>query len=662
MVRLAVGFLVLVVIGSIAFFSLRSDPLRVELDRRWPAVNAERHRQAAIDSAASALLALKTANLAVGVDVKTMQTIAFDQVKSKGVTKVVLSSDRQLLHLTADFDRTFAPEDLPTDSDWRNLVAALTPHVVGGVEIFLTVAVDLQQTPQRALHVKLLPALSRVRIDSLVVKGSYDVGSAANAVALILNRYADNISAIVSASPLVDITLPAILQDGFDFTQPIKLDLKEAPDVKLTLSALPVKSPFALGAVAWLIDGDRVTALAELVPLDSSPARPQAAQGSFEGLKTSFEKIMKDSLGIGHLPSGAWAAVGKELISRSLDSAFAQAQPCLEGSGSIPIQTFSAKIPTPDASGIDCTPTRNCTPSRDCTPTRNCDSHEDTRDCSACIVRNPFTGGCTLRGNDPVCEASKAAQNAGYATAKLACETQKESARLDCERLKTQERVTCETEKTGQKLACEAEKGAIDALHRTGNIGNFDGSISGNGSLKLCLRDVHFTGALDKLTLRLESSGSAALSTHFKFTPLDVAGHILCPFEWTADKEINTQIPLQSIGAAVSLTKDTSAANPIYRGRLDELPIKLHFEPSPLSLVLQNINFVLACPVAAGLINGLTLGLAPFIPELLKDYTYKLKPLTFSFVPDLPSRSVFGRKMKPIFSETPLALVVSGTP
>src|SRR5262249_54215128 len=135
-----------------------------ELDRHWPAVNAERQRQAAIDSAASALGTLKTPNLAVGVDVKTIEAIALDQVKSKGVTKVALKSDRQLLQLTADFDVTFAPEDLPADSDKRNLVSALTPHVVGGVEIFLTAAVDLKESPQRALHVKLLPAISRVRI------------------------------------------------------------------------------------------------------------------------------------------------------------------------------------------------------------------------------------------------------------------------------------------------------------------------------------------------------------------------------------------------------------------------------------------------------------------------------------------------------------------
>jgi hypothetical protein len=78
--------------------------------------------------------------------------------------------------------------------------------------------------------------------------------------------------------------------------------------------------------------------------------------------------------------------------------------------------------------------------------------------------------------------------------------------------------------------------------------------------------------------------------------------------------------------------------------------------------VLQNVNFDLACPVAAGLINGLTLGLAPFIPELLKDYTYKLAPMTFSFTPDLPEQSILGHSVKPKLSETPLALILSGVP
>ena len=198
-------------------------------------------------------------------------------------------------------------------------------------------------------------------------------------------------------------------------------------------------------------------------------------------------------------------------------------------------------------------------------------------------------------------------------------------------------------------------------MHRTGDFANIDGSVSGTGALKLCFHDVHFTNAMDKLTLMLEVSGSAALDTKFKFVPLSL-GHILCPLPWTADKDIDATIPSQLMGASLSLTREAASGTLKYEGKLDELPVKLHFQPSPLSLVLQNINFKLACPVADGLINGITLGLAPLIPELLKDYTYKLKPLTFTFAPNLPAQSILGHSIKPKLSETTSALVASGFP
>jgi hypothetical protein len=343
--------------------------------------------------------------------------------------------------------------------------------------------------------------------------------------------------------------------------------------------------------------------------------------------------------------------------------------------GAISRETFSVKIPTPDATDIDCTPTRDCaptrecTPIRDCTPSASCDVQVDQRDCSVCLIHNIFTGGCSQRGNDPVCEAAKAAQNTGYAAAKAACEAQKSAAkadcerikgqdRLDCERLKTQDKAQCEAEKEGQRLACETQKGALVA--RTGNIGNVEGSVAGTSSLRLCFENVHFSAALDKFSLTLAASGSAALNTHFQFVPLDVGGHILCPFEWTADKNITTSVPPQSVGASVTLVRETDGGALAYRGRLDELPMKLHFQPSALSLVLQNVNFDLACPVTAGLTNGLALGLAPFIPEFLKDYTYKLAPLTFSFAPDLPAASILGHSVDLMFSGTPSAMVVVG--
>jgi hypothetical protein len=679
MIRWVVGILALLVLGGGSYYYFRGDPLKTELDRRFPPVTADQQRQAAINSAASALKSLAAPNVAAGANVASIQAIAFDEVKPKGVTKLALAADRQLLRMTADFDVTLTPDNLPKGSDKQSLVAALAPHVVGEVELFLSAATSVSDAPRRAVLIKLLPAVSRVRIDKLTVKGSYDVTAAADVIAVLLERYADNLSGALSASPFMNVTLPATFQDDFDPSGPIKMDLKEAPGLKLSLAAHPIKSPFGLGTAALLIDADKVIAIVELVPLDKLAAQTDPATGSFEDVRAAFKKSLQDGLGIVDAPVGVWAAFGKALVAQGLGSAFEQAQPCLDGSGPIPKENFSAKIPTPDGSSIDCTPTRDCTPTGDCTPTTDCtptgscDLQVDTRACGhVCILRSPF-GSCIVGGNDPTCEAAKATQNAGYAVAKANCETQKSTekancetqksaAKLDCERLKSQKKLQCESEKEGQKLGCETEKGVIVALHRTGNIGNVNGSVTGTGSLRLCLQDVHFGAGLDKLSLTVAASGSAALDTHFKFVPLDVSGHILCPFEWTADKNITTSVPPQSIGATVSLARESDAGTLVYQGRLDELPIKLHFQPSPLSLVLQNVNFDLACPVAAGLINGLTLGLAPFIPEFLKDYTYKLKPVTFSFSPDLPAQSILGHSIKLTLSETPLALVVSGTP
>ena len=322
MVRWVAGILLLVAAAGLAYAYLGEDALRAELDRRWPPVTVDQQRQAAIDSAASALKALAAPNVAAGADLATMRTIAFDQVKSKGVTKLALATDRQLLQLTAEFDITLKPDDLPPNSDKGSLVAALTPHIVGEVEIYLTAAAALSEAPQRALLVKLLPAVSRVRIDKLTVRGSYDVTAAGDAIALLLNRYADNLSATLSASPFMNVTLPATIQDGFDPSGPIKIDLKEAPDLKLSLAANPIKSPFGLGAVAWLIDGEKVIAIVQLAPLDKLPAQPGPAQGSFEGVKTAFRKSLQDGLGISDPPAGVWVAMGKALLAQSLDSAF----------------------------------------------------------------------------------------------------------------------------------------------------------------------------------------------------------------------------------------------------------------------------------------------------------------------------------------------------
>ncbi|MBR0727037.1 hypothetical protein [Bradyrhizobium manausense] len=677
--RWGIFLLLGVLAGAGTWYALSGDNLRDIVNTHWPPVTSEQQRQTAIDGALSALEAMPTPNIAAGVDVKTIEMIAGELLKGKGVTKLSVETDRQLLKVTAAFDLSLRPEDAGDDPQKRAWIERLKPQLAGRAEFFLSATTAMVTAPKRAIQVKLLPAFKSLHIDKITLAERYDVTAAGAFLASLLESYADNIIGTLTNAPVLNAELPASLQDQFDPSGPIKINPASGSSFKLTLSSQPVRSPYELGSATLLIDNSRVIVLAQLTPPANTLTAKTASKGAFSDLAAGFTRRMSDGFDLREVSTGAWVAVAKALIADTFNSAFAQAQACIAGTGAIPKQTFEQKIPTPDASAIDCTPRGDCTPTqacdlkedtRDCRRSRNCQHNHDTRECRKCVV-----GVCA---NDPICEAAKASQNAIYdadytACVNLgpiydaACEAQKATQnglyatqKAQCEAEKSTKKLACEAEKTGRKLACETYKGAVDALHRTGNVGNFDGSISGTGDLRICFRDVAFAPDLAKLSMKLETTGSVSLDTSFKFTPLDVAGHILCQLPWTADKNIRVTVPSQSIGVDVTLAR--SPGEPEYRGQLKASPIRLHFEPSPTSLVLQNINFYLACPVTAQLVNGMTLNLAPFVPELLKDYTHTLDPIDFSFVPTIPDQPLFGRTIKPTASETPKALIVSGAP
>ncbi|TAY34678.1 hypothetical protein ELH93_19550 [Rhizobium leguminosarum] len=691
---------VIVAVGAAAaLYIFSGDKLRDIVNAHWPPAAPVQQRQAAIKNAIATLDAMHHPNLAAGTDVKTIELIASEKLKERGLTKVSLETDDQLLKISAAFDVTLRPEDVNVDAQKKEWIAKLKPRVVGRLEAFLSASAVIATSPKYVLQVKLLPAFKSIHVDRITLADRYEVGAAGELLAAILNSYADNVTGSLATAPILSTELPASFQDQFDPTGAIKVAAAADSKFKLSISSKPISSPYRLNAAALLIDGGKVVVLAQISPRDEIV--PKAAAGersSLSDLNEAFNGKVSEGLGLMSLPEGVWAALGKELLASALNSAFAQSQVCLSGSGTIPKQTFAQKIPTPDPASIDCTPKTECAPTQpcdlqvdtnDCRRSRNCQLSVDTKDCSVCLARAPTIcvpnfpkgqscsgGQCIQTGNDPVCEGKKAAQNALYKADYKACvnlgplydakcEADKAvqnaiyaTAKAQCESQKAATRLACESSKTSLKAACETVKGAVATLHSTGNVGNLDGSASSTGDLSMCFRQVSLAKDLKKLTMKLESTGAVGIDTSFKFTPLDVAGHVLCALPWTAEKHIDVTVRRQAINVDLSLTK--RAASPAYDGHLEGTSIALHFEPSPLSLILQNINFRLACPVASGLVNALTLDLAPFIPEMLKDYTHKIEPMDFSFTPDIPKQSLFGHTINPKLSETPKALVVSG--
>src|SRR5258707_9658828 len=140
----------------------------------------------------------------------------------------------------------------------------------------------------------------------------------------------------------------------------------------------------------------------------------------------------------------------------------------------------------------------SCIPTEDCTPTFDCLSFltpPQRQDCTKCLLHSPLGGGCTLTGNDPVCEAQNAANRVTY-------ETNKSAQRAQCETQKTVQKATCEARKEAAKLACEAskvsEKGLIGS---TLSLVKLPAGDPLPESIVVRLQAVYDKKSLDKLTV-----------------------------------------------------------------------------------------------------------------------------------------------------------------
>src|SRR5262245_51050040 len=145
------AFLLLVVLtGGGALYALSGDNLRDVINAHWPPVTPEQQRQKAIDGALAALDAISNPNIAAGVDLKTIETVGSELLKGKGVTKLTVETDRQLLKVTAAFDLSLSPGDAGDDPQKRAWIERLKPHAMGRAELFLSATTTIVTAPKRA--------------------------------------------------------------------------------------------------------------------------------------------------------------------------------------------------------------------------------------------------------------------------------------------------------------------------------------------------------------------------------------------------------------------------------------------------------------------------------------------------------------------------------
>ena len=600
------------------------DSLTKMVNAKFPPITVDEQRQAAINSTAQALAKLATPNIGVGLSMSdATAALLTEQLKKQGVVKLSLRGDEQLLRVSVDFARQFSKEDAGDNQAAIAALGALKPRIEGTITAYagITGAIAQAGTSGPELELRLLPALSSVHVEKIELADKVDVTLVGTAITAVLNRFKDNISGELTRSPVTRVTVPALSDKSFNPSDTFSV-IDAGGKASVEVIAKPIVVPFKVDGIAWLVAKEHLTSLVQLSPVSVvATAQSVEVKPTFGGIQDRVNEIVEQVFEVPS-PEGTWVAVKRDVIALAMNSVTSQAQLCVKASVSVPNQHTSTKIKLPNGLGINCSSDRVCKSDRQCSFNAN----RDTRDCSACLLRAPRVcafggcvgGQCTLRGNDPFCEAAKAAQNVIYdADANLR--------KADCDRLRETENATCEVEKAGEKLLCEAKKEALNRLAATGNFANLDvDSRFATDNLQVCLRDFNLSPALDRVQFALEVHGEAKADVDVKFVPLDIVGHLTCQFPWSQSKSFTASLRESRVGIASNIQLATDTGDARANFVVDNVDIKAKLKPGPTEFLLSSPELLLKCPVLAG-IAPTVVALTPFVPQLKGEIDYTLK-------------------------------------
>ena len=602
----AVRFLGICLLALAAACSLFLAPIAKYVNQKFPPVDVATQRAQAIDSAVLALSNVPHPNLAFGAPLPALERVLNSgALNALGVRAVRLRGEQQLLRIDADFTRQFTGPD--------PLLQQYQPEVRGTVSFYagLTSATTNAAGDPSIVKLSILPVFNGVKVDKVTVKGTFDVTALGNALAAVLNTFAANISGELTRSPLMQINIPTTVADvknAIHFSNGM---------ADVTLGQAPIHDPVKLTGVAWLITSDSIAGIAQTVPVEPGVSLQSVQPATpFSKLQQLFLAALNGAFDPPPSPSGPWVAIRKDLLAYVTNSVVQQAAVCIHSNATLPEQSVSQEIKFPDASTID------CSPKDDCTPTRPCDfpAQVDTRDCSTCVLWRPGwplgDGGCALRGNDPFCEAAKAAQNAIY-------QADAAAKKLDCERLKTQDKLACEAKKATKKLLCETGKEALVQLAQTGKFARLDANVKGRtNDLTVCLNRFHLTSAFDRIDVGLRTSGSASADVRLHFEPLDIVGHMACQVPWNESRSFNATLRQSDVNVSPRIQIVTDANGARAKFTLPKGQVPLHLEPGPTEFLLSSPNLILSC-AGFDLLAPLAVAATPFVPELRGDIDYK---------------------------------------
>jgi hypothetical protein len=646
------------------------------VNAKFPPIDAAAQRQAAIDSAAQALGRLTSPNITVNVGIEDIQQVLnTEDLRAQGVSKMSVSGNNQLIYIHLSFTRQFKEEDAGGDAVARNIIATLRPEISGNLQVYTGVTGAVQGNGEAARHLelRLLPGLARFEITEVKLAGNSDVTSVVQNIAHLLNRYRDNVTGVLTRSPLTRISIPALDNRPFDFAKKFTGSNGDAGSFSVTVDGTPVTVPFKLDGVVWLIDDKQLRALLQLTPPNLPLSPGVTVEPTFDKIRHQFTSLQDENFGTASGSSLSWLGIKKDLLALSMNSIANQSAACVSLAGDSK-QKSKTKVELPDGSDMVCSIERDCDSKREC----SFEASHDTRDCSMCILSRPQVcapkicvpgsifgpggctgggctdGGCAQMGNNPICEVEKAAQNQIYLVdANLR--------KADCDRLRTMETAACQVEVNTKKGLCDTAKTALQQLSQTGNFANLDMELNAHSdNLKVCLREFNLTPELDRISFALDVTGEAKADLDLKFVPLDIVGHLTCQFPWETKKTFDVSLRESRIPLASAIVLETDSGKAGLRFNTEETEVKAQMSPSPIEYLFTSKEMTLACQ-GINLLKPLAISLVPFVKELRGDFDYKLGKQEARVDLPLPELNIGGLALRLTAGQTPKALLMFAT-
>lgn len=423
----------------------------------------------------------------------------------------------------------------------------------------------------------------------------------------------------LSASlPLLQGILDRVLANVNGAIQPTRIPVAVAPfapidpkslnSVEMIVEGTPLSLPRPrLANAVFLIDGLGLRVLVDLalpgdsdqeeadLPSASGPGTRNADEG-FAMLKKRFGEAESASFGAPqHDPElAARVALTRRVVARAFNLAASKLDWKVSLQPKLQSENFDSEVrlfKVPDAQS--CT---QKTDNRDCSP-HSCTRSHDQRDCSVCLIPRIWPGrGCAQRGNNPICEAAKAAQNVIYDGQHAACE-------LDAARLKG----ICEAAKAGQNVLYAGETAACQAGNTfvreladlTGRVGRVSGKLDAKAEGAIVVQQLGATESFDAVTASTRVEANADISARMSFVQSDLVGHLLCQFPIDG-KTIKARAKVGP--TAIALTGRVTGTGTKPEILLGSVKIGFQVRPRPVeALFTQNPDLNITCAGASSL-------------------------------------------------------------